>query len=586
MESEYKPTPVTEKFPQQLSNFIKQNPNMKCENLYLCESVDMDGNVVDTKIGVNLLTNYGLKNHFVDGRNAYTEMWIWLGTGNAAPDPASSTLTSYISSLGQGSGREYWENFKFPYEFDQATQLWTLKLKVFKCYWDYTAGGNAEFSIWELGMGETSTTLRTHALIYDEHGQQTCIVKRPNTRLYITAYWTASVSMADVPQMYVDGKFLFIDPHMAMPNYGYRSMYWDELARGVLHNYNLNRVWDNYQWFWNTHNGSSVISGDPREVHYEGGPGSDNSVFWEGNWFYTSGWHIGTSDWSNRYQTETKSSGYFAMFVFDLLPEAEEMETYYAYPNKSYNQILDKANSSYTGTEADDWDLLRLDENFGVGQTYHIDCREPTNWADPKGILPCTQFHITELNFYNYITKQWDVSIPFKDEPDTIYSDHWTYFYLTLWVTYNGIDKDVYVFTNMTRHDPSTGTPIGHIIAFDNTNMVIAATDAYWDVSTYVEIPNLNAVPAALQQKRYYVVVAGTVNKLNPVMSRSDWHYHELRPTNMPFELTLDADPKFPRLPNYVSESQFYYERFSNADAYNYNYTESYTLGTVPLLCQ
>ena len=98
MELHLEPTHASEPFPQVLEDFIKNNPNMKCENLYLCESIDMDGNVVDTKIGVNLLTNYGLKDHFADGNHRRDTMYIWLGSGQTEPDPASASLTTYISS--------------------------------------------------------------------------------------------------------------------------------------------------------------------------------------------------------------------------------------------------------------------------------------------------------------------------------------------------------------------------------------------------------------------------------------------------------------------------------------------------------
>ena len=92
-----------EPFPEILEQFMKNNPGMNQESLYLCESVDMDGNVIDTKIGVNLLTNYGLSDHFVNGLARQDTMKIWLGSGQSAPDPTASTLQTYISNLGEGS---------------------------------------------------------------------------------------------------------------------------------------------------------------------------------------------------------------------------------------------------------------------------------------------------------------------------------------------------------------------------------------------------------------------------------------------------------------------------------------------------
>lgn len=582
MELDFKETPTSESFPQALEDFMKNNPNMKHENLYLCESVDMNGNIVDTKIGVNLLTNYGLSDHFASGNNRDSSMYIWLGRGSTEPDPASSTLTDYISELGGGSGSTYYTTDYYPYTFDRETKIWSYRAKVFRNYWDYTAGSNAEYEIWELGMGHERTLLRTHALIYDDHGNQTCIVKRPNTRLYITAFWTASLYMGDIPRLYNEGKYVLIDPHMAMPNYGYRTMYWSLLARGVQYNNNSNILWDSVNFSWNTHNGTNVVSGDPREVHYESGPGSGNSIFWQDNFYYLSGWHIGTSSWINRYQSTVKESGYFTMFVLDMLPEPEEMETYYAYTNSAFNSIC-ASPTSYTGDELNNTSLFRLDNLFGNGNTYRIEASNPQNWSTPSGILPCTDFHITELNFYNYLTKEWDIQIPFIDYPNRIYSYQWEYYYMPLWVKYKGTEQYVYVFVNMFWHD-ANGTPIPRITGFSNSSMVLAATDEYWDPSTYEEIPNLNSVPSHLQQKRYYIIVSGTIARLNPQMPSSDWNWHSINPTANPFELTHNTTGIIPRMLNHDTYSSFSPTPFINYQAYTCEVCEQYTLGSLPLI--
>ena len=191
-------------------------------------------------------------------------------------------------------------------------------------------------------------------------------------------------------------------------------------------------------------------------------------------------------------------------------------------------------------------------------------------------MLPCTQFDISELNLYNYITKDWDVSIPYINRPDRIYDESWTYLYTNLWVTYNGTAKTIYVFVNRYPHD-SNGKPIPRITGFNNSGMVLAATDEYWDLSTYEEIPNLNSVPSELQQKRYYVVVDGTVAILKPIMSQSDWQMHMINPTNMPYELTHATTGVIPRIKNHRS-----YSSWNHGDNTHH---EEYTVGSKPLVC-
>lgn len=576
---------TSEQFPQILDEFIKNNPNMKHESLYLCESVDMDGNVIDTKVGVNLLTNYGLSDHFASGNRRNSEWYIWLGSGKTEPDPASSTLTSYISNLGKGSGYTYSNDYYYPSSYDRDTKLWSVRKKISQMYWDYTVGSNGEYEIWEIGVGHTQTNLRTHALIYDEEGNQTCIVKRPNTRLYISSFWTGSINISDIPRLYNEGVYILIDPRIAVPDYGYKTMYWCPMARGAMYRKD-NRAASGYAEMqpisWNTHSYTSVVTGDPREVHYESGPSSSNTRFWEGDYLYLSGWYVGTSSWPNSDQGTVEESGTFAMMFREQQDTPEELETYWAYTNNSFTSI--GANpSTYTGNECDDWELLRFDYLFGVGHQNYIDGETPTNWSSPRGMLPCVNFDVTELNLYNYITKQWDVQIPYKNEPDKIYDYNWYRLYIPLWVRYKGVSQYVNVFVNMFPHD-SNGKPIPRITSFNNSNMTIAATDEYWDVSTYEEIPNLKSVPPELQQKRYYVIVAGTIGSLSPQTSREDFHVHELRPTRPPFELTHNTTGIIPKIPNFYSENDFSYSPYTNDANYNEEYNGYYTVGSMPLV--
>lgn len=579
------PTPTDEPLPEAIRNFLKNNPDKKHESLYLCESVDMDGNVIDTKIGVNLLTNYGLKDHFVDGNDRSTTMYIYLGSGQTAPDPASSSLTSYISALGRGEDHTKYFTY-WPIEYDANTQILSTKMKITREYWDYTSGNNNEYEIWEIGVGHSQTTLRTHALIYDELGQQTCIVKRPNTRLYITVWWTASVSIAQIPDLYNEGKYCFVSPLMAMPYYGYRTMYWSMIAKGAQYTRN-NDWWTSYSTYtsfsWNTHSDTNVVSGDACEVHYEKGPTSSNEKLWEDDIYYLDGWYISAGNaWSNSNQRELHTETYFAMTFYDELPEPEELETTWIYTNTSFQQIW-SSDRTYTGNELNTWGLYRLDNNFGNahnnwrGGGTNVSAYPPSNWGNPVGNLPCTKFNISELTLYNHLTKEWDIPVPFKNAPNRDTNDeYWRYFCYDFYTRYNGVAKHVYVFVNMFPHD-ANGVPIPHILGFSNSNMVIAATDEYWDTSTYVEIANLSSVPAELQQKRYYVVISGTNAVLSPIMTRADWDRPELVPTKPPYELTHDTTGVLPRLRYHRS-----YNNFTNSSAYQD--IDQYGLGSKPLV--
>ncbi|MBR5296288.1 MAG: hypothetical protein IKU29_00255 [Parabacteroides sp.] len=547
--------------PDILKRFMKNNPNMKHESLYLCESVDMDGNVIDTKIGVNLMTNYGMVDSFVNGESRTDAMKIWLGSGSTAPDPASASLTTYISNLGQGSG--YTQYFTdYPREYDSTNQIWSCTMKISQQYWDYTAGSNGEYEIWEIGVGHSQTALRTHALIYDELGTQTCIVKRPNTRLYVTVFWTGSVSVTNIPQMYIDGLYVLIDPKVAIPYWGWKDVFWSMMSRGILYKRNGDKAGDSSEmnsWSWQTKTTTTVVSGDDREVHYEAGPSSSNQKFWEDSIYYITGISVEQdSRWENSWEDSIHQVNYYNITFQELMSTPEEMESYWAYPDLCFTRAFVNY-STYTGTETSNPELYYLDKIFGYS---HNEYRgggggiPAYRWKYPVGELPCTNFSITQLRHYNYISKEWDIQIPFKNEADTVYDDSWQYVYIKFKVEINNVVRDVSVFVNKYPHD-QYGTPIPKITAFDNSNMVIAATDEFWDPSTYVEITNIGSVPLALQQKRYYIIISGTVAKLNPVISRTDKHYHELQPTVDPYEMTTDSTGVIPRIPFIKSHTYF-----------------------------
>lgn len=593
MNEDYKGTPAKEPFPEVLERFMKNNPSMKQDSLYLCESVDMNGNIIDTKIGVNLMTNYGLSRRFVTGVDDNKN--IWLGSGRTEPDPASSQLTTYISSLGQGSSRDDYDTYWAP-TYDRDTKIWTSRRKVSRMYWDYTAGDNNEYEIWEIGVGNSQTTLLTHALIYDEHGTQTCIVKRPNTKLYITIFWTNSVSVAPIPQMYNDGKYVLLDPVFQHLDGSSKKMYWNFLSRGAQHGYNSEgnvyswwTFYNNLGTHWNPEywdDTGTLTPGDPREMEHNKGPGI--SRFFEKNYWYLSGICVCTNQWRNDEQSAIKSAGSFACLSFEQIDEPEELETYYAYVNFHPGATIYSSGSGYTGTECDNYQMKRLDYMFGYDHESFWDNpneSKQSNWSRPRGVFPCTDFNITELNMYNYITKEYDIDIPYVNYPNANYCYAWTYMYMDLLMNYNGAEQHVYVYVNMLPHD-SNGKPIPRITSFSNTNMVIAATDEYWDPSTYVEIPNLNAVPNELQQKRYYIVVSGTNAALSPEMSSElsspNWGLHAINPVTNPWEITHAETGVLPKL----ADTNGIYSDYSYNDGSTSSSADTYRQYGQPLVSE
>lgn len=579
--------PNPDRTPEEILTFIRNNPNVKHDNLYLCESVDMDGNVIDTKIGVNMMTNYCLTDHFINGNKRITTsngVYLWLGSGQSPIDPSVSQLESYISNLGTKTGVTAYSD-EYPYEYDDTNKIFGYSMRVLQQYWDYTAGNNGEYSIWELGLGNTQTTLLTHAHIYDEHGQQTCIVKKPNTRLYITTYITAWVSVVDIQRMYEEGKYLLISAYPVLPVYGSFTMYWPMITRKQCYRYSDQRRWDydgNTFKTYTTNSKAAAVTGDPQEVIYDKGVSA--SWFWEDNYYYMGGFRIESNSVTMESMWNSSSlpgNASVICFVRYQMDTPEELETTWVFPNNSCMRLLNNQ-TVYTGNECDDVEFRRFDKTFGYDlSTGRRKQSDRTKWDKPYGALPCLQFDISEMNQYNYISKEWDIPVAYRNAPTRIYDDdNWHRRYKTLKVSLNGTTKDVYIFVNMMKQD-ANGTPIPRIIAFNNSNMVISATDTYWDSSSYVAIPNLAAVPVELQRKRYYIVTSGTLAELNPVINPEDEDYHEF--TRKPIELTDDTTGTIERMPYYVANTGFEAAEV-NTTRYYYQ-KESCTTGSTPLIC-
>ena len=572
--------PYNEQLPEILQKFVKNNPNKRYDNLYHLKTVDREGNIVDEAVGANVMTDWGLSDLYASGTYfTWANMFLYLGSGSTQPDPTSSSLSSIISGLVSSTRESYGsDDSYYAFSYDSSTKIWSVTYRVLQERWDYTAGGNNSYDIYELGIGRSTSAssyqsqFLTHSLIYDEHGVQTHITKSPNTRLYVTVYLKASISVKDIPGLFESGKFLYIKPTTAMRHKDQGSFYFCPVIRcenEMLYGYDGDGVTIDRYSVTNTASGSGGIV-----THNKGIDSNNNTWFWQNNYLYTPGFLITDND---RYTYSSSATSYtfngsyykagtkFAMFTLDKMPTPELLVTDYAYIN-SLSTLFDIDTTTYTGTEINTMDLIRLNNNFGLNTHPRIDEPETSSesnrygWKRPYGTFPCTDFHITDLSLYDYQTKQFDIPVDYYDNPNKEYLDIQNRLYISLYVNFEGSNKTVYVFINMYLYDNSTNPPTQRVItSFNNSSMTLCATDEYWDPSTYEKIPDLSNVPASLGSKRYYIVTAGTVAQLKPryydaktnanrFIINHDCHY--IIPSTYndnPYEMTLDTNPLFPK---------------------------------------
>ena len=621
----HKFNPNREEFPQILEDFIKVKPNKKFDNFYHLEVVDRDGNVIDECVGANVMTNIGLtaSADYYQNMTSIYNRYPYLGSGQTEPDVASETLTEPITSLNAVSGNsDRRTNYTTTYTptYDSTNQILSRKRKLLQYYWDYEDGDNQAIDIYEIGIGYNQTHMYTHSLLYDSTtGLQTHITKQPNTRLYLTFYVQSSISVANIPAYFDQDIFILAHPSFA-DRWGVsrRTFYFNPICRGtdgIMYKAGGDTMNPGYLSINDTYtSGTSTVKTSTLSVEADV---NNLPYFWEQKYYYCGGFVTTTKSipWST-YNTSTNqfsvlvNIGEYASVTFEKMTTPERLESDWIYVNqlafipsstdssiRTYNANL-MANNRFS--------MTALGNNFGRSTNRHRGERYNDSggdynslWKQPLGEFPVIDFNITALKSYNYITKEFDIDLPHYNNPDKNYVDLQNNFYLNISLYINGTSTGCYVFTNMYLYDKST-TPWTKrtITSFNNSSMTVCATDEYWDPSTYVRILDLSDIASQdpeLGRKRYYVIIAGTVAKLQPryldttngnsnrFLLNHQQHRLLIDVNNKyPYELTADANPLFPRQTSSTSCTENYNPASGYGDSEN-DYIPPYSRGCKPL---
>lgn len=533
--------------PKIMQEFCKNKPSAEHDNLYLFEVVDIDGNIVEEKVGMNLLTEYGIRRIFtennlkIDGANSYYYNF-YLGNGCSDPsstiDPSQNSLVSYISALGARSYNASYSdttdgyNASFPLTYDSVTKNIYQRIRVTKYMWDYTDGGNLEYEINEFGAGaaNSSTSIACHGLVYDETGARSSITKRPNTRLYVTPIYCFCINAEMINDAYDNGLYLLTNP---VSMFSPRDVYHIMPAVNTPHFNDSYDARQNYEKtispVFTTSDNSRVINQTP-----DGLTSSSKSFFFYEKNHYMSGFvfcraDIGDIAYGSTRGTDSNQSSEWVGLTYEELPiegydTIKNITCDCVYANNLNDVIEFKGSTVNINTP----EALRIHKMFDIASKPNY-----TNW----NTIPVSQFDISSLCLYNHRTKDYDIAVPHVNGPTTKYMLTHFHIRLLVRVTYNNRIVNAYVMVNPLTEYRITG--------FNNTNIIVVATDAYWDVSTYDAgtIQNLNDIPSSLQQKRYYIIIQGTATNLEPIYDETTFVYHKLDPVIKPFELTDNGCP-------------------------------------------
>lgn len=508
-------------------------------NIYYMYTVDMDGNITNEAFGKNVITDYGLLNRWKDHSDYYLKLYV----GNSTDEPTleGQSMINRVISIDATKVQETGWNpdtsnpSKFPIKYIPATEdhgaVMTQRFQLAKFYYDYNISGVTEdIVITEIGLGESDTKLYSHSLVYDSNGNVSSIIKKPNERLYIQTYWQGAIPISYIKDCYSKGQSVFIEPFVFASGYcpvGVASCYMARSSGAFPYEGNKNKVLTTWSSYDSLRDKLTTIEDHTTICDFKP---YMRALLLEQQFAYLSGIAFTTYDYFNdQGEYSSVAAGLESLISARGYWETYTYSSYYGYNphgNRNLNFIIHEflklPNNETDELESEDvytnsWSSSLLTNVFGRASTLVLakeSNREYFMYAD--GALPVIDFDISAMNRYNHKTKEWDITESYHSDPDYNYDDSLMEMQGNLWTGEN----------LSVRVNPHWNTK--KIIKFDTSGVTIYATDTYWDTRSYQMIPNVNAVPDELSNKKYYLVKGTDYKHLSPVYYTDDTAPHKL----------------------------------------------------------
>lgn len=196
-------------------NYAKKHPTHQgFSNIYVFRLVDENGNIVDEKFGMNLMTDYGMTQYFTVSGTDWSSVNLYVGRGTASQiDYASSSLIMPYEEAATVVSRSI--DYEYPMYYLKpvggSPGLITCMCKFLNVMYDYTVPNwESVTTISEYGLGSSYTSLWTHSWVYDSQGNRAQIDKRSNTQLFIDVFFCMSYENTLIDNMWTNGKYAVI----------------------------------------------------------------------------------------------------------------------------------------------------------------------------------------------------------------------------------------------------------------------------------------------------------------------------------------------------------------------------------------
>lgn len=186
----------------------KEGSSAGISNLYVLQKIDKDGNVTGEYYGMNMMTDYGMNQYFLQNDTFPTNIYIGNGTGsfNHTTNALLSAVTTTASTLSSST-----KSYAYPMYYDNISGLITCVCKYIDVYFDYNISGITDtITISEYGIGTAYNALWTHSWVYDITGAQTYVTKETNEKLSITVFLCMSYYESLITDGYADERYTMI----------------------------------------------------------------------------------------------------------------------------------------------------------------------------------------------------------------------------------------------------------------------------------------------------------------------------------------------------------------------------------------
>lgn len=451
--------------------FVKNSQEIHpgISNIYVFTSVDSDGNIVDEKYGMNLMTNIGFRSIYQDN-NAFeasntVKLYVGADVSQQGVRPTDTRLEHPCFNGLAATNTVTAKDYTYPMYYapgDGPNQgLITLISKFMTCeYAENIDGFPDQTRIDDYGIGTSASNLWTHSRTYAMDGSLASVFKNPNEKLIINVYMCLSFYEHVITNGWANDVYTMITTNQVM----YHRMFESNLKTYKRNNVVHNRTTFNYN------DGYHSLENATSDVY-------ENTTICPPFTIY------------DNYTTD---SGYIDGFIYQtdgmIILEPQKLDT----PESV--TITNLQSNDPTNKEG-------FANKFGM---YPTTTSEYNKHQWPS----ITRLNTASVYIFDWKTGDWHNQLSIYNPGGRSYTETPAQTSCGLPLIYYNMGSYIqgYVFQNIRPEDP--------ILKVTGGGLTVYATDKYWDKSTWVNVQDFNNIPVEIQSKRYWIT-NNNVDKLD-----------------------------------------------------------------------